>query len=159
MNLLLLFAFTLSFLSNPATQPGFLGLLVGMKAASALPIISKNADAFTLAKIHSGQRVISDTLPISDCELLMKRSLGFDSTGTLTAVGLTYKTIPERMNDARNCAFQWLTKTYGPPTSESIADSVKQEAWQYDGVKLTLEAKQYNPRDVFILIYYYKADK
>ncbi len=158
MNLLLLLAFTLSFLGRPAAQPGFLGLLVGMKAASALPIVSKNADALARVKIHSGQRVISDTLPISDCELSMKRSLGFDSTGTLTAVGLTYKTIPERMNDARDCAFHWLTKTFGTPTSE-IQDTVIQEVWQYDGVKLTLEAKQYNPRDVFILIYYYKADK
>jgi hypothetical protein len=158
MNLIVLFAFTLSFLSNPATQPGFMGLLVGMKAASALPIVSKNPDALAHVKMHSGQRVISDTVPISDCELLMKRSLGFDSTNTLTAIGLSYKTTPERMGDARDCAFKWLTKTYGKPTSET-QDSVKQEVWQYDGVKLTLEAKQYNPHDAFVLIYYYKADK
>ncbi len=154
----LFLAYTLAFLGNPAPQPGFLGLRVGVKATSALPIIGKKPDALERVKPHSGQRVITDTLTVSDCELRMKRSLGFDSTGTLTAIGLTYKTIPDRSTDARDCAFQWLKKTYGPPTSET-EDIVKQEVWQYDGVKLTLEAKQYNEHDVFVLIYYYKADK
>ncbi len=146
---------SLVLLGTPVAQPGFLGLLIGMKSASALLVVSKNANALAHVKSHSGQRVISDTIPFSDCELSMKRSLGFDSTGTLTAVGLTYKTIPDRIDDARDCAFHWLKKTYGPPTSET-QDSVKQEVWQFDGVKLTLEAKQYNPHDVFVLIYYYK---
>jgi hypothetical protein len=144
--------------TNPAAQPGFLGLRVGMKAATALAITDKKPDALEQVKPHSGQRVLSDVLSLTDCELSMHRSLGFDSSGTLTAVGLTYKTIPDRGDDARDCAFQWLKKTYGPPTSEPITDSVKQEVWQYAGVKLTLEAKQYNPHDVFVLIYYYKED-
>jgi hypothetical protein len=144
-------------LGKPAAQPGFLGLRVGMKAATALGIVDKSLDAFQHLKPHSGQRVISDEVTFSDCELSMKRSLGFDSTNTLTAIGLTYKTIPQRIDEARDCAFQWLKKTYGPPTLET-QDSVKQEVWQYDGVKLTLEAKQYNPHDVFVLIYYYKDD-
>ena len=158
MTVTLLLAFVLSFLSDPAAQPGFLGLRVGMKAATALAIADKKPDALEHAKPHAGQRVISDILSLTDCEIPMKRSLGFDTAGTLTAVGLTYETFPERIAEARDCAFKWLTKTYGPPTSESVADSVKQEVWQYDGVKLTLEAKQYNPHDVFVLIYYYKDD-
>jgi hypothetical protein len=155
----ILLALTLAFFGNPTAQPGFLGLLVGMKTPSALLIVSKNADALAHVKMRSGQRIISDTIPISDCELSMKRSLGFDSTNTLTAVGLTYKTTPDHIADARDCAFQWLQKKYGHPTFESVTDSITQEIWQYDGVKLTLEAKQYNPHDVFVLIYYYKADK
>ena len=151
----LFLACTLAFFGNPAPQPGFLGLRVGMNAASALPIIGKKPDALERMKAHSGQRVITDELSCTDCELSMQRSLGFDSTNTLTAIGLTYKTIPERITDARDCAFKWLKKTYGPPTSET-EDSVRQEVWQYDGVKLTLEDKQYNPHDVFVLIYYYK---
>jgi hypothetical protein len=156
--LTILLSLTFAFFSNPIAQPGFLGLLVGMKSTSALLIISKHADALAHVKVHSGQRVISDTIPFSDCELSMKRSLGFDSTNTLTAIGLTYKTTPDRIDVARDCAFKWLTKSYGKPTAET-EDSVKQAIWQYDGVKLTLEAKQYNPHDAFVLIYYYKADK
>ncbi len=158
MNLTFLLTFVLAFLGNPAAQPGFLGLRVGMKAATALPIVNKQTDALVHVKFHSGQRVISDNVTFSDCELSMKRSLGFDSMNTLTAIGLTYKTTPERIVDARDCAFQWLKKSYGPPTSET-EDTVKQEVWQYDGVKLTLEAKQYNSNDVFVLIYYYKEDE
>jgi hypothetical protein len=155
MTVLTTILFSLTLLGSPAPQPGFLGLLVGMKSTSALMIISKNSDALVHVKVHSGQRVISDTIPFSDCELPMKRSLGFDSTNTLTAVGLTYKTTPNRIDAARDCAFKWLKKSYGKPTAE-IQDTVKQEVWQYDGVKLTLEAKQYNPHDAFVLIYYYK---
>ena len=150
---------SLALLTDPASQPGFLGLRVGMKAATALAIADKKLDALQHSKPHAGQRVISDILSLTDCELPMHRSLGFDSTGTLTAVGLTYETFPDRIADARDCAFKWLKKTYGPPTAETVTNDVKQEVWQYDGVKLTLEAKQYNPHDVFVLIYYYKEDE
>ncbi len=152
-----LLAFTM--LGHPETQPGFLGLKVGMKATDALPVIGKNPDMLERVKAHDGQRVVSDFLPISDCELTMRRSLGFDSSETLTAIGLTYKTTPDRIEDARDCAFQWLTKMYGPPMTVAHVDSVTQEVWHYDEVKLTLEARQYNSHDVFVLIYYYKEDK
>ncbi len=158
MALTFLIAFAVTFFGNSVTPPDFLGLRVGMNAATALTVIHRNGDAIKHVKDRSGQRVITDTLTVSGCELAMKRSLGFDSTNTLTAIGLTYKTTPDRMEDARDCAFQWLKKIYGPPSSETTTDNIKQELWQYEGAKLSLEAKKYNSHDVFVLIYYYKAE-
>ena len=111
----LLFACTLVFLGNPAPQPGFLGLRVGMKAANALPIVNKKPDALAHVKSHTGQRVITDTLMISDCRTSDEAfpRLRFDYF-PLTAIGLTYKTIPERIADAHDCAFKWLTKNVWP---------------------------------------------
>lgn len=154
-----LLLFALTFFGDPDPQPGFLGLWIGMKASVALPVASKRADALEYVTAHSGQRVISDSLTLTHCSFPMRRSLGFDTSGTLTAVGLTYKTTQEHIAQDSDCAFQWLAKAYGAPTGEAERDGVTQEVWQYDGVKLTFETRQYNSRDVFVLIYYYKDEK
>ncbi len=142
---------------SPASDaPEFLGFRLGMRAAAALRHEGKNPDIFERVKSHSGQRVISDTIPLTSCKLPMRRSLGFDSTGSLTAVGLIYKTTPERINAARACAYRWLSNIYGPATGETIRDSTKQNVWKLGPAQITLEARGYNARDYFVLIYYYK---
>ena len=138
-------------------DPGFLGFHLGMKAPAALRQEGKNPGALEHVKAHSGQRVISDTVPVTDCKLTMRRSLGFDSAGMLTAVGLTYKTTPDRIKEARDCAYQWLSNTYGHSTDEAVRDSTKQVVWKLGSAQITLEAKGYNEKDFFVLIYYYKA--
>ncbi|HET6401166.1 MAG TPA: hypothetical protein VFH95_07175 [Candidatus Kapabacteria bacterium] len=142
----------------PGEDPGFLGFRLGMRASAALRHEGKKTDVLDRLKSHSGQRVISDTIPLTSCKLPMRRSLGFDSTGTLTAVGITYKTTPDRIQDARDCAYKWLSNMYGPATDEAIRDSTKQEVWKFGPAQLTLEARGYNARDYFVLIYYYKGD-
>jgi hypothetical protein len=135
--------------------PGFMGFRLGMKASVALRHEGKNPKALDRIKPHLGQRVISDTVPVTACKLPMRRSLGFDSASMLTAVGLTYKTTPEHITDARDCAHQWLVAAYGAPTGEAMRDSTKQEVWTLGPARITLEAKAYNARDYFVLMYYY----
>jgi hypothetical protein len=136
-------------------QPAFMGFRIGMKAPEALRQEGKNPNELKHVKSHYGQRVISDTVPVTGCKLPMLRSLGFDSAGTLTAVGLTYKTTPEHIQSAHDCAREWLVATYGTPTGEALRDSTKQEVWKLGTAQITLEAKSYNPKDYFVLIYYY----
>lgn len=137
-------------------DPGFLGLHLGMKASAAMRHEGKDPDAFRRINAHSGERVFSDTLLLTSCKMAMRRSLGFDSVERLTAIGLTYKTTPGRIQEARDCAYRWLSKRYGPATAETIRDSTKQEVWKLGPAQITLEAKGYNPTDYFVLIYYYK---
>lgn len=141
-----------------AGDPGFMGFRLGMKAAAALRHEGKNANAFDRMKTHSGQRVFSDTVPLTFCKLPMRRSLGFDSTGLLTAVGLSYKTTPDSIKETRDCAYEWLSDTYGPASEEVIRDSTRQDVWKLGPAEITLEAKGYNVRDYFVLIYYYKQE-
>src|ERR1019366_6240234 len=101
-----------------------------MKAAAALRHEGKNPNAFDHVKTHSGQRVFSDTVPLTFCKLPMRRSLGFDSTGLLTAVGLTYKTTSDSIKGARDCAYEWLSDTYGPASDEIIRDSARLDIWK-----------------------------
>src|SRR5665213_365430 len=137
-------------------DPGFLGFRLGMKAAAALRHEGKDPRALNRVKVHAGQRVISDTMALASCKMPMRRSLGFDSAGLLTAVGLTYQTTPELVSTARDCAYHWLSKLYGPAT-ETVRDSTKQEVWKFGPAQITLEARGYNARDYFVLIYYYKG--
>ena len=149
-----LLAFLFSF--HAVEEPNFLGLQIGMKATDALIVAGKKPNVFQTAKPHSGEIVISDTLPISSCSLDMRRSLGFDTSGTLTAVGLTYKTDADHIAQARSCAFDWLKETYGEPTGTAVRDSVLQSVWKFSNAVLTCESRNYNSRDYFVLIYYYK---
>jgi hypothetical protein len=141
-----------------AGDPGFMGFRIGMKAATALRHEGKSPNLLDHLKSHSGQRVVSDTVPLTFCKLPMRRSLGFDSTGLLSAVGLTYKTNSDSIKAARDCAYEWLSNTYGPASEEVIRDSTRQDVWKLGPSEITLEAKGYNARDYFVLIYYYKQE-
>ena len=138
-------------------DPGFLGFKLGMPARAALHAARKNPYALDHVKSHGGQRVLSDTVAITDCNLAFRRSLGFDDHGKLTAVGFMYKTTPERVDSARACAYRWLKHIYGTPTDERMRADTKQEVWNFGNARITLESKGYNPRDYFVLIYYYEA--
>jgi hypothetical protein len=139
-------------------QPGFLGLSIGMKAQDAFRVASEPLDALQKVKPYSGHKVVSDTLPITRCSLGMRRSLAFDSTEVLTAIGLTYKTDANHIERAGHCALDWLKETYGEPMGTALRDSAIQVVWKYNGVLLTFETRNYNPNDYFVLIYYYKNE-
>ena len=136
--------------------PPFMGFLLGMKASNALAIVGKSADALNGVKYHNGQRILSDTVSVGECKIAMRRSLGFDSSASLLAVGLTYKTTPENVEDARLCVYRWLKSLYGSPNEEPTENSGKQDIWRFGDTKLTLESKGYTDLDFFVLIYYYK---
>lgn len=136
----------------------FFGFKIGMPAAAALKLSGKNPHALDALPLREGQRVLSDTVAIASCDLPVRRSLGFDSTNRLTAIGYTYKTTPEAIETLRECAYQWLVKSFGPPTEEAVRDSTSQEVWrlgQHD--EITFETRAYNSHDVFLLIYYFRA--
>lgn len=150
--------FFLGLVAHQHKPSDFFGFKIGMPAAAALKIAGKNPHTLESVPLREGQRVLSDTISIASCGLAMRRSLGFDSSGKLSAVGFTYKTIPEDIDSTRECAYQWLAKTYGPPTTESVRDSTKQEVWRLGREdQITLEARAYNSHDYFVLIYYYKV--
>jgi hypothetical protein len=136
-------------------QSSFFGLSIGMSSHEALAKLRKPIDALEHIKAHGGQRVLTDTCPLTFCKLAIRRSLGFDTTDRLKGIGLTYKTTEDDIKEARDCAFTWLSNTYGPPSAEESVGGNTKEVWHLGKARLTLEAKNYNPRDYFVLIYYY----
>ena len=143
-----------------AHAPALFGLTLGMKAPQVLEILGKPRNALDRVKLHDGQRIISDTVVVGDCKMAMRRSFGFDSSGALLAIGLTYKTAPELVEDDRLCAYRWLKDTFGEANQDAAQNEARQDVWLFGSTKLTLESKGYNPLDFFVLIYYYKrADK
>ena len=138
-------------------QQGLFGLTLGMKRHDALLILHKPGNALKNIPFHLGRQIFADTIPITFCNLLFRRSIGFDTTGKLTAIGLTYQTTPGQIKKARDCTLQWLTNTFGPAAREDTKDNVTHDVWMLGPAKLTLEAKAYNSHDSFVLIYYYSA--
>ncbi len=145
-------------LALPNKPPEFLGFRIGMPARVALSVAGKNSHALDRVPPHDGQRVVSDTVPVTSCMLAMRRTLGFDSAGKLTAVGFTYKATPDKIYTAQGCVYQWLSKLYGPPTGKAMRDTTQQDVWKLgSSLQVTLEVRGYNPHDYFVLIYYYKG--
>jgi len=136
-------------------QSTFFGLTVGMSSHEALLKLKKPVDALEHIKPHGGQRILADTCPLTFCKLPIRRAIGFDSTDRLKGIGLTYKTTSDFVKEARDCAFTWLSNTYGPPTSEEGDGATVKDVWHLGKARLTLESKNYNPKDYFVLIYYY----
>ncbi len=155
-----LVAFLALMLHTPSgVEKPFMGLQLGMPAREALKLTGRAPDVLTQVRVRDGKRIITDTVPLTFCKLPMRRSLGFDSLGTLTAIGITYKTTPDKIKSARDCAFQWLTSMFGSSDEEQIHDNTKQEIWHLGAAQLTMEAKGYNENDYFVLIYYYKPNE
>jgi hypothetical protein len=138
-------------------QQSLFGLTLGMKRHDALHLLHKPGNALKSIPFHSGRQILTDTIPLTFCKIPYRRSVGFDTTGKLTAVGLTYETTPDQIQKAHDCALEWLTNTLGPATREDTEDSVTHDIWILGPAKLTLEAKGYNSHDFFVLIYYYSA--
>jgi hypothetical protein len=136
-------------------QSTFFGLSVGMSSHEALTKLRKPADALENVKPHGGKRILTDTCPLTFCKLPIRRSIGFDTTDRLKGIGLTYKTSADFVKEARDCAFTWLSNTYGPPSSEEKDGGATRDVWHLGKARLTLESKNYNPKDFFVLIYYY----
>jgi hypothetical protein len=134
----------------------FLGLNLGMTRESALKVLHKPASALRTVQ-PSQEQIVTDTFTIPSCTLPLRRSVGFDTSGKLRAVGLTYKTTADHIQHSHDCILKWLTQLYGPTGKRMKPDSTLEEVWQLGSACLTLEAKQYNPHDYFVLIYYYSS--
>ncbi|HWF43914.1 MAG TPA: hypothetical protein VG537_04655 [Candidatus Kapabacteria bacterium] len=134
----------------------FLGLNLGMTRESALTVLHKPASALRTVK-PSQEQIVTDTFTMPSCSLPLRRTVGFDTSGKLCAVGLTYKTTADQIQQAHDCALNWLTQTYGPSGKRMQPDSTIEDVWQLGPACLTLETKQYNPHDYFVLIYYYSS--
>jgi hypothetical protein len=148
----------LSFIApSVRAQNGLFGLTLGMSRQQALRVLGKPLNSLDDAPYRGGQQMLTDTVPFSFCKLLMRRSVGFDSTYGLKAIGLSYKTIADNVQQSRDCAFQWLTNEFGHASQEYQEDGVTHDVWLLGPAKLTLEAKNYNPHDYFVLIYYYSS--
>ena len=153
----LLLGYLFSVLSPVSSTPNqFLGLNLGMARQDALHILHKPASALRTVR-SSGEQIVTDTIVVPSCSLSLRRSVGFDSAGKLRAIGLTFKTTVDQIQQSRDCALNWLTQTFGPSGTLIQPDSTVQNVWQLGSASLTLEAKQYNPHDYFVLIYYYSG--
>jgi hypothetical protein len=126
-----------------------------MDSDRALRVLRKPEDILNSLPYISGKKIVNDTAQLTFCKLDFRRSFGFDSSGHLSVIGLTHKTTVAQMNSERDCAMQWLVNQLGAPIGENKVDDVRVTFWNVSGAKLTLEAKAYNDRDAFVLIYFY----
>lgn len=126
-----------------------------MNAPTVLRILHLPDDRLAGLPYITGRKILHDTEALTDCKLPFRRSFAFDSSGRLTAIGLTYKTPNRRLKDDRECGLKWLAEEFGKPAEEFYRDSVKVSAWNVGSAKLTLEAKSYDDNFGFVLIYLY----
>lgn len=136
----------------------FQGLEIGMSTSEALRATDRNLDISTIP-FSGSKRILNDTVLFSECGLPFRRSLGFNKEDKLVAVGLTYKTLPHEVGSAQECALAHLTTEYGAPHATQVIDSVLVHEWDFGGTLMTLEAKAYNERDHFVLVYFYRKEQ
>jgi hypothetical protein len=143
----------------PVHAQGFMGMTLG---ESADQVLWKSGRSLALESVPlvGNKRIINDTVPVGPCGSLFRRSLGFSKENTLTVVGLTHKTTFASLDSVASCAMDWIQSSFGPSTEVLTKDSVVMHEWSTrEGAVITLEAKAYNERDHFVLIYYYRRDK
>lgn len=145
----------------PATTraQGFIGVVIGERAEQVLWKTGKTINLESIP-LSGSKRILNDTIPIGACSAPFRRSLGFDKQSVLSAIGLTHKTNSRLVDSVATCAFEWVSHTYGPPSAVLTKDSVQVYEWMLaEGAVITLEAKAYNERDHFVLIYYYRKEQ
>lgn len=131
-----------------------MGLTLGQPEHEALATIGKSGVSLTIT--HGGNKeIVTDTAAIGECDINFRRSLGFDSTKVLTAVGMTHLIPPTDKGESYDCIIDMLRREYGEPAKE-IVDGVTQMRWDFGANMLTFEQKVYNENDEFLLIYYYR---
>ena len=155
---LIVFAMELAPVTSYA-QMNLFGVVPGMQAPAVLKVLKKDSRALKNLKFISGKQILSDTVPATFCNLMMRRSLGFDSAGVLRVIGLTYKTNHDSVPSAHDCAMQWLANTFGSPVKQETTTEQTEETWLPGKDKLMLETKKYNEHDAFLMIYYYAASE
>ena len=129
---------------------------------SADQVLWKSGASLAIESIPlvGNKRIINDTVPIGACGSLFRRSIGFSRENTLAVVGLTHKTTSAGIDSVAACAKDWLQSSYGSATQAFTKDSVLTHEWKTrEGAVITLEAKAYNERDHFVLIYYYRREE
>jgi hypothetical protein len=135
-----------------------MGLRLGMSANDAFRITGMSVDLSTY-KVISGKRIVNDTIALADCGASFRRSIAFDSLQKLKVVGLTYRSDSSRIARVRDCTYDWLVGQYGSPVIDSTTeDTVDTYMWQAADAVITMDARPYNERHSFVLVYFYRRE-
>lgn len=131
---------------------------IGMSAKEAFKITGRSVDLSTY-KVIGGKRIVNDTIELSNCGVRFRRSMAFDSSQRLKVVGLTYRSDSTENVRVRNCTLGWLQATYGRPEIDSITnDTVDTYIWRADDAMITMDARPYNERHSFVLVYFFRRE-
>ena len=134
----------------------FLNLKLGMATNEALLAVGKSEGA--IGKLRNGKAIIKDTITVGGCGFLMPRSSTIDTSGTLDAVGLTFKTTREDALEKFYCTKRWIAKSLGLEPTDDPDKQIQLSTWKLGDAIVTLEAKAYD-KDYFVLVYYYNPQK
>jgi hypothetical protein len=135
-----------------------MGLRLGMSANDAFRITGKSVDLSTY-KVISGKRIVNDTIAIAECGARFRRSIAFDSLQKLKVVGLTYRSDSAKIAKVKDCTYEWLVGQYGKPEIDSVTeDTVDMYIWRAADAVITMDARPYNERHSFVLVYFYRRE-
>lgn len=135
----------------------FLNLTLGMPSTEVFKALGKPATTLDNVPLINNKKILSDTLSLDSCAIKFRRSFGFDASNNLTVLGLTFKGNQQDVEDKKDCVLNWLKRDLGNPQQTEMTDGVMISKWNFqDGTTLSFEAKAYNEKDYFMLMYFYK---